>query len=55
MLFFNAARSESNFQMSEIKHEAEASTFHLETCVAILSNNSLLTQLLCCTETKNKM
>ena len=34
MLFFHAARSESNFQMSEIKHAAEASTFHLETRVA---------------------
>ena len=54
MLFFDAARSESNFQMSEIKHAAEASTFHLETRVAILSNSSLLTQLLCCAETNNK-
>ena len=31
MLFFNAARSKSNFQMSEIKHEAKMSAFHLET------------------------
>ena len=54
LLFFHAARSESNFQMSEIKHAAEASTFHLETRVAILSNSSLLTQLLCCAETNNK-
>ena len=54
MLFSDAARSESNFQMSEIKHAAEASTFHLETRVAILSNSSLLTQLLCCAETNNK-
>ena len=54
MLFFDAARSESNFQMSEIKHAAEASTFHLETRHAILSNSSLLTQLLCCAETNNK-
>ena len=54
MLFFDAARSESNFQMAEIKHAAEASTFHLEKCVAILSNSSLLTQLLCCAETNNK-
>ena len=30
MLFFDAVRSESNFQMSEIKHAAEASTFHLD-------------------------
>ena len=36
------------------KHAAEASTFHLETRVAILSNSSLLTQLLCCAETNNK-
>ena len=41
--------------MLEIKHIAEASTFHLETRVAILSNSSLLTQLLCCAETNNKM
>ena len=56
MLFSDAARSESNFQMSEIKYAAEASTctFHLETRVAILSNSSLLTQLLCCAETNNK-
>ena len=40
--------------MSEIKHAAEASTFHLETRVAILSNSSLLTQLLCCAETTVK-
>ena len=54
MLFFDATRSKSNFQMSEIKHAAKASTFHLETRVAILSNSSLLTQLLCCAETNNK-
>ena len=33
MLFSDAARSESNFQMSQIKYAAEASTFHLETRV----------------------
>ena len=38
MSLFDAVRSESNFQMLEIKHEAEASAFHLETCVGILSN-----------------
>ena len=54
MLFSDAARSESNFQMWEIKYAAEASPFHLETLVAILSNSSLLTQLLCCAETNNK-
>ena len=55
LLFFDAARSESNFQMLEIKHAGEASTFHLETRVAILSNSSLLTQLLCFAETNNEM
>ena len=55
MLFFDAVRSKSNFQMSEIKQEAAASAFHLETHVAILSNTSLqLTQLLCCAETNKK-
>ena len=55
MLFFDAARSKSNFQMSEIKHEVEASAFHLETRVAILSNTSLqLRQLLCCAETNKR-
>ena len=42
MLFFDAVRSESNFQMSEIIHEAEANAFHLETRIVILSNTSLL-------------
>ena len=55
MLFFDAARSEINFQMLEIKHEAEASAFHLETHVVILSNTSLLTQLLCCAETNKTL
>ena len=54
MLFFDAVRSESNSQMSEIKLEAEARAFHLETCSVILSNTSLLTQRLCCAETKSK-
>ena len=35
MLFFDAGRSESDSQMSEIKHEVEVSAFHLKTLVIL--------------------
>ena len=50
MSFVDAARSESNFQMSKIKYEAEASALIVDSnftwkhaLFEILSNTSLLT------------